>query len=466
MLRCKHLLSIVFLLACALAHAQRTEGYGSLPGYPYVLIADDAKGAMPALTDSAFNRIATGIKFQVNRTEVDKSSDFYKTCTTKLLPLLNSRNLYPVGVYIRGAASPEGPYENNCRLGRERTTNLIKLLCDGLNICNDLNITITGKVINEDYAYLALLMQQAGDKDAVRVQQLMDSCQWVEQKCKTALQKEQGGRLWARLLTEYFPHLRTARAVIVVADAGRLRQEIVHTTDTIYMRDTVYVSHTTVIDSTTIIYRPHPGTVVGGIGTQTVTDTIMRHPVVALKTNLLFDVITALNASVEVPIGNHFSVSAEVIWPWWVDKKNQWCMEMGSLGLEGRYYFGRKQRHSTHTAWRMERTRPLTGFFLGVHGDACYYDFEWKGKGRQGEAWVAGLTLGYQKRLSRYFNMEFSLGLGGGRHRYRTYDATELGDHLWRRNTYTNKTYIGPTKAKISLVWMLYSKCGKKGGAK
>ena len=37
----------------------------------------------------------------------------------------------------------------------------------------------------------------------------------------------------------------------------------------------------------------------------------------ALKTNLLLDAVTAVNAEIEFPIGKHFSILVEDIFPWW-----------------------------------------------------------------------------------------------------------------------------------------------------
>ena len=46
--------------------------------------------------------------------------------------------------------------------------------------------------------------------------------------------------------------------------------------------------------------------------------------VAALKTNLLFDAVTALNFEVEVPIGKRFSVMVEDVFPWWETGNKYW----------------------------------------------------------------------------------------------------------------------------------------------
>ncbi|MGL5228744.1 MAG: DUF3575 domain-containing protein, partial [Bacteroidales bacterium] len=60
---------------------------------------------------------------------------------------------------------------------------------------------------------------------------------------------------------------------------------------------------------------------------------------VALKTNLLFDAVTALNLEVEVPVAKRFSIAGEWIFPWWLWENKQNCLEVLSGNLEARYWF-------------------------------------------------------------------------------------------------------------------------------
>lgn len=233
-----------------------------------------------------------------------------------------------------------------------------------------------------------------------------------------------------------------------------------------YMRDTVYVNQYTIINN----YINNKYQIIW-----TENDSIMRHPRYALKTNLLFDVATFLNGEIEVPIGKRWSLMAEVTWPWWLQKShNKWCVEMGEVGLEGRYWFHSWKRHSTYQKWCEERNMPLVGFFMGAYVNAAYYDFQLhRDRGTQGEFVGAGLTFGYSRLLSRHWRMEFSLGVGASANQYRKYhidDNTEAepdrDQHLWRdtkKGEDLKKLWIGPTKAKISLSWLLFGKC-KKGG--
>ena len=75
----------------------------------------------------------------------------------------------------------------------------------------------------------------------------------------------------------------------------------------------------------------------------------------ALKTNLLFDIATLFNIELEVPIGRHWSLAGEWIFPWWGGLGNdggispvpryseKYTMQMLSGGLEARYWFPRSK---------------------------------------------------------------------------------------------------------------------------
>lgn len=172
-----------------------------------------------------------------------------------------------------------------------------------------------------------------------------------------------------------------------------------------------------------------------------------RRPLFALKTNLLYDAMTALNIEIEVPIGQHWSVAGECIFPWWLSERKQHCLQSLSGYLEGRYWFGE----------RTER-RQLAGWFAGGYAGGGCYDVEWGDKGYQGEFIIPiALSGGYAHRIGHNLSMEYSLGLGYMRTSYREYAPKECSDGVQRLIRQRSDTFnwIGPTRIKISLVWMI-----------
>ena len=181
-----------------------------------------------------------------------------------------------------------------------------------------------------------------------------------------------------------------------------------------------------------------------------------RRPLLALKTNLLFDAALMPNVEIEVPVGKRWSVNGEYAFPWWQFDRGKYCMQVLMGGLEGRYWLGsRKSR---------EDREVLTGHFLGLYAGGGKYDLQWGEKGYQGEFFIAaGVSYGWATRIARHLHLEFNIGIGLLRTDYRHYARDNYQTLLWQENG--KYTWFGPTKAKISLVWLLNRRV-KKGGSR
>ena len=166
----------------------------------------------------------------------------------------------------------------------------------------------------------------------------------------------------------------------------------------------------------------------------------------AVKTNLLFDAITALNIEAEAPIGMRWSVLADYNFPWWLSEDKQFCFEMISGTLEVRRWLGYRENRPQLTGW-------FGGFFIG----GGYFDFQKGSKGFQGEFNImTGFSGGYAQSISKdgKWRMEYSLGLGIVSTSYREYKSKFGMDEEWHllRQRNGKHTYVGPVKAKIAIV--------------
>ena len=63
------------------------------------------------------------------------------------------------------------------------------------------------------------------------------------------------------------------------------------------------------------------------------------HPLFALKTNLLFDVALIPNFEIEIPIGRHWSVNGEYMFPWWLLDGDKTALK--SWRADSKYAIGR-----------------------------------------------------------------------------------------------------------------------------
>ena len=164
--------------------------------------------------------------------------------------------------------------------------------------------------------------------------------------------------------------------------------------------------------------------------------------VLAVKNNLLYDMALAPNIEVEIPLGKRWSLNTEYKCPWWLNSEHDFCYQLLSGGMEGRYWLGNRQKHNR-----------LTGHFIGLYAEGGIYDFQLQGDGYQGKYYgAAGVTYGYARQLALHFSLEFSLGIGYLTTEYKKYTPYE-GDIIWTNSGRYN--FIGPTKAKISLVWLI-----------
>ena len=177
----------------------------------------------------------------------------------------------------------------------------------------------------------------------------------------------------------------------------------------------------------------------------------------ALKSNALFWVAGAPNFGIEYPFNDRWSICGDYIAPWTSSFATGLYYQLLMINAEARCWFGKRENKPV-----------MTGWFAGVSVGGGYYDFMLnnKKKGIQGEFYIlAGLSAGYSHSISSNdrVRLEYALGLGYLQTRYRKYtwdyfdymlDAPR--EQVWRTSI------LGPTQAKVSLVWLLYT--NRKGG--
>lgn len=174
-------------------------------------------------------------------------------------------------------------------------------------------------------------------------------------------------------------------------------------------------------------------------------------PKFSLKTNLIFDAVLMPNVEFEWLFEDRFSLSLDYQFAWWNSKKHDQFYQMMMVSPEFRYWFKPDGRY--------------VGHFAGVYVGLGYYDLKWQrnnGLGYQGELYfMAGLSYGYHLVVTPRFGVEFSVGIGYAVTKYRKYEnVREYGHYDNSGNHYVHRgsdraSYIGPTKAKVSLVWRL-----------
>lgn len=183
-----------------------------------------------------------------------------------------------------------------------------------------------------------------------------------------------------------------------------------------------------------------------------------------ISTNMLNDVLAVPNLGAEFYLGKSWSVGGNWMYAWWkTDRRHRyWRIYGGDIHL--RRWFGRAAAE-----------KPLTGHHAGVYAQTVTYDFEWGGRGYMGGEpggnlwdrahWGAGVEYGYTLPIARRWDIDFTLGVGylGGRY----YEYIPVDNcYVWQATK--NRHWFGPTKAEVSLVWLIgcdnYNR--RKGGEK
>lgn len=174
----------------------------------------------------------------------------------------------------------------------------------------------------------------------------------------------------------------------------------------------------------------------------------------AAKTNLLYDAALVPNVGLEVYLSGGWSVGGDWMYAWWSkDSKHRYWRIYGGE-LEVRKYFGSKAAE-----------KPLQGHHVGVYAQGLTYDFETGGKGYLSDFnYGFGLEYGYSLPVAKRLNIDFGIGVGYSGGKYKVYDP-EDGCYVYKETK--KRRWFGPTKAEISLVWLLgHGNENKKGGTK
>ena len=366
-------------------------------------------------------------------------------------------------IVLYGAASPEGAVSKNERLGKERAENLKRWLCIQFP---DLEDRIVTRSKGEDWDGLRQMVENSASLDSLAKSEILQiisstdspakkeaalkahpSYKVVEDECLPRIRYSSFGGF--EPFSEKSPKPATSvRDTAAVAGADSATVAPVDST----------LTAVAPVDSTATAPADSSATQAFDAGLMTVR---RKKMIAAVKTNLLYDAVTALNVEVEVPIGKNFSVMVEDVFPWW-ETSNKYCFQMWEMGIEGRYWFKK---------WDPAGTEKLRGFFAGVYGMSSKYDFQFdRDINLQGEYWSAGISAGYAMPIGRRkrVNLEFSLAAGPMHTVFRHYQPTQSYDKLIRDpfnagiDYKTGQWYFGPTKAKVSLVVPINVPTGKK----
>ncbi|MCQ2257137.1 MAG: DUF3575 domain-containing protein [Bacteroidaceae bacterium] len=415
------------------------------------------KATAQIMPDSMFLKNSRPVIFKVNKTYVQKNDSIW--IVDSLLPALKA--VGPTGVLVgRSAASPEGPFLNNVRLAKGRRDSAFKYLkANGFDVTK-----ILFNAIPEDYVLLKYMMKQANDPDYERVRQLVDEYDGKYDIIKSRLQKLDGGKLWDRLLKQYYPELRAVR--IMVAD----RRDLFSMPSDLIVPPVDFKNERIVMDKVPKIDADEP----------VVPEDDYRREMLSIKTNFLewgayvpqYGQCPIPNVSLEYyPSHGHFTYGASFDCPWWIgNTTNHKYFELRNYTIESRFYLRLSDlSYVDHKA-------AFQKLYFSAYTNAFLYQLGFNAKkGWVGEGLGAGLGLGYVMPLGRsqHWRLEFgaTFGFFVTKHDPFVYGCPveNIEDGLYYYN-YTGDAdlfkerqhrfvWVGPTRVGISLTYdLLYRK--------
>ena len=361
------------------------------------------------------------IHYRFDKTDVDSAYlDNAATIDTIRFYLTNSAHIDSITVYAW--ASPEGGYPHNKWLSEKRAAAAKELL---LELAPDSTKLNEGKIkispLAENWPGLAELVEKNYHRqDRDKLLRILRTEGIGEETRKWRIQQLDNGYTWEYLKRNYMKQLRSATWLCVWTGVGAIEplQEI---------RDTLRSP------------QPNFGRTVEAVERSVSEFTL------AAKTNLLGDIVTAVNFGLELPLGKNFSANAHFMFPWWTAGPygNKYALQM--LNAEGELRW-----------WFAPGEQVLQGHYFALQGNGGKFDIQW---GRdfgcyQCYNWGVGLSYGYSMSLSEHWNLEFALSLGYMAIDYQHYVPSPDWSVLLRDNAKAGTLhYFGPTSLKVSLVY-------------
>lgn len=352
-----------------------------------------------------------------------------------------------------GSASPEGTIATNRKLSSERRMALENYVRGRVPLPDSIISRCEGFIAWERLAKLVEESDMPHKEEAVDVLRNIPEFTYnnkgvLVDSRKKRLMELQYGRTWRYMNEHFFDQIRNASVILVT-----VRQKQVIEEKTVAKEEPVVPAPA---DTTAVVEKADT--------TVTVSPETSKPFYMALKTNMLYDVLAVPNIGIEFYLGRNWTVSADWMYGWWSknSRHRYWRIYGGDIAI--RKWFGKEANE-----------KPLTGHHIGIYGQAFTYDFEWGGKGYMGGEpggtlwdktnYATGVEYGYSLPVANRLNIDFTLGVGYWGGKYYEYIPLD-GHYVWQSTK--NRHWFGPTKAEISLVWLLGkgNSNNKKGGMK
>lgn len=330
-------------------------------------------------------------------------------------------------IVIVSQSSPEGVYEYNLKLSRNRANTMRKYIVDNYPELSGL------LYVYPDGESWARLREYVRKDTLMKTSTIEKVISIIDADINVGTKKWRMEQLpvYRYLLKTYYPKIRNSTFCILYY--SERESQVVDPVNEIQAKAE--------ITSMPAIERPIVPTVEEWI------------PKLYLKTNAIPLIIGISNIAVEVDVARHWSVTLPVYYSAWNYFKSTVKFRTFTIQPELRYWLSDSN----------------DGFFAGLHPELAYYNFAIDGDYRYQDhkcktpAIGGGVSFGYRLPISRNnrWKLELSLGAGFyGLHYDKFHNTSDTKEGL-RIETVTD-TYLGIDQANISVSYMFDLK--KSGG--
>ena len=156
----------------------------------------------------------------------------------------------------------------------------------------------------------------------------------------------------------------------------------------------------------------------------------------SLRANLLRWGTLTPDLGVEWRLNRHVGILVNGSYTSWTWNSNDHRYALWEIAPEARYYIGKEKRG-----------------YIGAIYKAGSFNYKLSEIGKQGNLMGGGLTGGYQLKLNKALNLDFSLALGC---LHADYDKYIVIDGIRVRQGKETKNWWGPISAGVTLVWNVF----------
>lgn len=156
----------------------------------------------------------------------------------------------------------------------------------------------------------------------------------------------------------------------------------------------------------------------------------------SLRANLLRWITLTPDLGVEWRLNHHVGILVNGSYTSWTWNSNDRRYALWEIAPEARYYIGKEKRG-----------------YIGAMYKAGSFNYKLSEIGKQGNITGGGLTGGYQLKLNKVLNLDFSLALGC---LHADYDKYIVIDGIRVRQGKETKNWWGPISAGVTLVWNIF----------